>query len=177
MTKREPVSVDEADPVGATEIAERAGVGRPAVERWQERHADTWPERRWTVGGRPAWDWAVDIVPWLEATGRIEPQVRSRSTAANRRRRLSIERSPETARPRIRAEVMAYDEPMDQQRLDGAAEVEAMVDEILAAWLANPVGHRNGLRGFTERWLRDHYATWRAPSPASTHAQTGGLEA
>jgi predicted DNA-binding transcriptional regulator AlpA len=57
-----------ADPVGATEIAGRVGVERATVEQWTRRHAD-FPRPRWTVGGRPAWDWC-DVVPWLASTGR-----------------------------------------------------------------------------------------------------------
>lgn len=58
-----------ADPVGATEIASRAGVKRDTVEEWRRRHPD-FPPRRWTVGGRPAWDWP-DVAAWLQRTGRM----------------------------------------------------------------------------------------------------------
>lgn len=59
----------DCDPVGATEIANRAGVGRPTVEQWTRRHA-TFPEPRWTIGGRPAWNWP-DVKEWLHMTKRI----------------------------------------------------------------------------------------------------------
>lgn len=55
------------EPVGLAEIAERLGVKRGTVDVWRRR--DRLPEPRWTVGGRPAWDWA-DIVAWAERTGR-----------------------------------------------------------------------------------------------------------
>lgn len=56
------------DPVGTVEIADRAGVSRGTVDQWRQRHVD-FPQPRWTVGGRPAWDWG-DIASWLAATGR-----------------------------------------------------------------------------------------------------------
>ena len=56
-----------ADPVGAVEIADRLGVKRATVDQWQ--HRKLLPPPRWTVGGRPAWDWA-DIAAWAERTGR-----------------------------------------------------------------------------------------------------------
>lgn len=56
------------DPVGATEIANRASVLRATVEQWTRRHA-TFPEPRWTVGGRPAWNWP-DVEEWLHMTKR-----------------------------------------------------------------------------------------------------------
>ncbi len=63
-----------SDPVGVTEIAKRAGVRLGTVMQWRDRYRQDerapWPAPRWTVGGRPAWDWGLDIVPWLEATGR-----------------------------------------------------------------------------------------------------------
>lgn len=59
----------QCDPVGAVEIAARAGVARATVDQWRIRHAD-FPEPRWTVGGRPAWNWD-DVEPWLRSTGRI----------------------------------------------------------------------------------------------------------
>lgn len=55
------------DPVGAVEIAARLGVARATVDQWQQRRL--LPDRRWTVGGRPAWDWA-DIAGWAASTGR-----------------------------------------------------------------------------------------------------------
>jgi predicted DNA-binding transcriptional regulator AlpA len=53
---------DEADPVGVTEIAERLAVKHNTVQHWRIRH-DSFPGPRWTVGGRPAWNWA-DIAAW-----------------------------------------------------------------------------------------------------------------
>lgn len=52
------------DPVGAVEIATRAGVKRSTVDQWRTRHADTFPAPRWQVGGRPAWNWD-EIADWL----------------------------------------------------------------------------------------------------------------
>lgn len=57
-----------ADPVGAVEIAERAKVQRATVDQWRQRDG-TFPAARWTVGGRPAWDWP-DVLDWLRSTGR-----------------------------------------------------------------------------------------------------------
>lgn len=59
---------EDADPVGIKEIAARAGVDREAVERWRERHPD-FPAPRWTVGGRPAWNWPT-VAVWLGQTAR-----------------------------------------------------------------------------------------------------------
>ena len=56
------------DPVGAVEIATRVGVERPTVDQWRQRDLG-FPQPRWTVGGRPAWDWQ-DVAAWLAATGR-----------------------------------------------------------------------------------------------------------
>lgn len=63
-----------ADPVGATEVAVRCGVDLGTVKKWQQRHRD-FPQPRRLVGGRPAWDWALDIAPWLADTGRPVPDV------------------------------------------------------------------------------------------------------
>ena len=57
-----------ADPVGTVEIATRLGVSRSTVDAWRTRHADTFPRPRWTVGGRPAWNWD-DIEAWHAARG------------------------------------------------------------------------------------------------------------
>lgn len=56
------------DPVGLAEIADRLGVQRQTVDTW--RHRGLLPEPRWTVGGRPAWDWPT-IRAWAERTGRL----------------------------------------------------------------------------------------------------------
>lgn len=63
------------DPVDAAEIASRLRnpdtgqpFGRPSVEQWNRRHPD-FPEPRWNRA-RKLWDWGLDIVPWLIATGR-----------------------------------------------------------------------------------------------------------
>lgn len=58
----------QCDPVGAVEIATRLGVSRRTVDQWRQRDLG-FPEPRWTVGGRPAWNWD-DVTPWAEATGR-----------------------------------------------------------------------------------------------------------
>jgi predicted DNA-binding transcriptional regulator AlpA len=55
-------------PVGAVEIAERLDVNRSTVDQWRQR--GLLPDPTWTVGGRPAWDWAV-IAAWAKATGRL----------------------------------------------------------------------------------------------------------
>lgn len=59
------------DPVGVIEIAERLGVGRSAVDNWRFNRDLGFPDQRWTVGGRPAWDWDLDVVPWAKQTGRL----------------------------------------------------------------------------------------------------------
>lgn len=58
----------EADPVGVVEVAARMGVGRDAVNAWRNRGLG-FPAPRWTVGGRPCWDWS-DIQAWAKDTGR-----------------------------------------------------------------------------------------------------------
>lgn len=62
-----------ADPVGTVEIAERLTVARITVDKWRSRPAVDFPAPRWTVGGRPAWDWHLDVVPWAQRTGRTIP--------------------------------------------------------------------------------------------------------
>jgi predicted DNA-binding transcriptional regulator AlpA len=56
------------DPVGIPEIAERLRVKRPTVDVWRTR--GLLPEPRWTVGGRPAWNWS-DIQTWAKDTARL----------------------------------------------------------------------------------------------------------
>lgn len=57
-----------SDVVGINEIADRIGKPRNTVKVW--RHRGILPEERWSVSGIPAWDWTLDIVPWLKETGR-----------------------------------------------------------------------------------------------------------
>jgi len=59
-------------PVGIVEIADRLNVKRKTVDMWRVRDIG-FPEPRWKVGGRPAWDW-VDIEEWAQSTGRIEDE-------------------------------------------------------------------------------------------------------
>jgi hypothetical protein len=56
------------DPVGAVEIATRLGVVRTTVDQWRQR--ELFLEPRWTVGGRPAWNWP-DIETWARESGRL----------------------------------------------------------------------------------------------------------
>lgn len=64
------LAMAEADPVGIVEIAERLGVRRATVDQWRYHETGGFPAPKWTVGGRPAWDWS-DIKRWAESTGRI----------------------------------------------------------------------------------------------------------
>lgn len=57
------------EPVGTVEIAERCGVSRSAVDAWRARH-DTFPAPCYTVGGRPAWEWA-EVQAWAVGTNRM----------------------------------------------------------------------------------------------------------
>ena len=60
----------KCDPVGAVEIAARLGVKRGTVDAWRARGLG-FPEPRWLVGGRPAWNWD-DVEAWHAARGRGE---------------------------------------------------------------------------------------------------------
>jgi predicted DNA-binding transcriptional regulator AlpA len=55
----------KCDPVGAVEIAQRLNVKRRTVDQWRQRDLG-FPPPRWTVGGRPAWNWD-DIEAWAKA--------------------------------------------------------------------------------------------------------------
>lgn len=63
------LDVPTADPVGIKEIADRLGVQRNTVDVWLNRKI--MPPTRWTVGGRPCWQW-TDIEAWARSTGRLE---------------------------------------------------------------------------------------------------------
>lgn len=52
----------KCDPVGAVEIAARLGVQRRTVDSWRQRDIG-FPEPRWSVGGRPAWNFD-DVQAW-----------------------------------------------------------------------------------------------------------------
>jgi len=52
----------KCEPVGIVEIADRLNVKRGTVNAWRTR-ALGFPEPRWTVGGRPAWNWD-EIEAW-----------------------------------------------------------------------------------------------------------------
>ena len=56
------------EPVGLLEIAERLGVERATAHQWRTRQL--LPPPRWTVGGRPAWNWA-EVQQWAKDTGRL----------------------------------------------------------------------------------------------------------
>lgn len=60
------------DPVGTKEIAERFGMSVRTLEQilYRSRQGKIpvpFPEPRWTVSGRPAWDFNRDIAPWMRA--------------------------------------------------------------------------------------------------------------
>jgi len=57
-----------ADPVGLSEIAHRLGVAQITAKQWRQR--GLLPPPRWTVSGRPAWNWP-DIERWAIKTGRL----------------------------------------------------------------------------------------------------------
>ncbi len=61
-------AASKLDPVGLQEIAARLHVQRVTVDSWRTKRL--LPKPRWTVGGRPAWDWS-EIERWAKETGRI----------------------------------------------------------------------------------------------------------
>jgi hypothetical protein len=60
--------LEEGEPVGLEEIAQRLHVQRGTVDRWRQRCV--LPQPAWTVGGRPAWAWTA-IEQWARDTGRL----------------------------------------------------------------------------------------------------------
>jgi hypothetical protein len=61
-------TADAADPVGELEIADRLCVTAHTVHQWV--HEGLLPEHRWTVSGRPAWNWPA-VEAWARNTGRL----------------------------------------------------------------------------------------------------------
>ncbi len=61
--------IEDLDPVGLTEIADRLDVGRQTAQNWRTR--GVLPEPRWNPSAGPLWDWLLDIVPWARETGRL----------------------------------------------------------------------------------------------------------
>lgn len=58
------------EPVGMKEIAERLGYQVESI--WQWRAQPSFPKPRWSVSGRPAWDWPV-VERWARRNGRAQP--------------------------------------------------------------------------------------------------------
>jgi hypothetical protein len=63
------------DPVGLSEIAQALKVQQATAQMWH--HRGLMPEARWTVSGRPAWNWPV-IEKWARDTGRLKGRPRRR---------------------------------------------------------------------------------------------------
>jgi hypothetical protein len=73
------------DPVGELEIGQRLGVRAQTVAQWHYR--GQLPPPRWTVSGRPAWNWP-DLERWARQTGKLDaPPAKNRSNTASRVRR------------------------------------------------------------------------------------------
>lgn len=68
------------EPVGELEIGERLGTRPQTVAQWQFR--GLLPPPRWTVSGRPAWNWP-DIERWARDTGRLAASPRPAAKKAN----------------------------------------------------------------------------------------------
>lgn len=82
---REPATLG-VEPVGELEIGQRLGVRAQTVAQWHYR--GQLPLPRWTVSGRPAWNWP-DIERWARRTGKLAapPAAKKRSNTASRVRR------------------------------------------------------------------------------------------
>lgn len=57
-----------ADPVGLSDIDERLGMAKGTAKHWNLRKL--LPPPKWTVSGRPAWEWR-DVEKWASKTGRL----------------------------------------------------------------------------------------------------------
>jgi hypothetical protein len=51
------------DPVGVSDIAQRAGVKPDTVQKWRDRHAD-FPAPVLKLARGPLWEW-TDVEDWL----------------------------------------------------------------------------------------------------------------
>lgn len=58
------------EPVGVVEIADRLKVSRKTVDSWRQRRTG-FPEPKWLVGNRPAWDWR-DVHVWAQGRGLVK---------------------------------------------------------------------------------------------------------
>lgn len=84
----------EVDPVGQREIGHRLGERPQTVSQWHFR--GRLPPPRWTVSGRPAWNWP-DIEQWARETGRLDarpakPTLKKTTTSGAERRRRGSKR-------------------------------------------------------------------------------------
>lgn len=61
------MKAEPCDPVGSDDIADRLGVKRQTVAMW--RYRSLLPAPKWTVSGRPCWNWP-DVLAWAKETGR-----------------------------------------------------------------------------------------------------------
>jgi predicted DNA-binding transcriptional regulator AlpA len=158
-------------PVGATEIAERAGVERATVEQWTRRHPD-FPRPRWTVGGRPAWAWA-EIQAWLAATGRAQPSDRKRGRGKEPEMAITTITSAESASTPIRHGGYTYDPEVDGADFSGftAGELHELGRERGFDFSAHPRYYQDGAEcEVTTRYtiaVGTEYAGWLASDEPS----------
>lgn len=69
------------DPVGTLEIGERLGQRPQTVAQWN--HRGLLPPHRWTVSGRPAWNWP-DIEDWADASGKLPERLQRQRARARK---------------------------------------------------------------------------------------------
>lgn len=65
---KKPTAPRGIEPVGLVEIADRLQVERDTADKWRQR--GLLPDPKWTVGGRPAWNWP-DVWRWARDTERL----------------------------------------------------------------------------------------------------------